>query len=273
MNQNTASSGDDDLHLGNFARRLLVRKWAEGWFTPWERAYFEELNQGWWLTVSNVNTLQNKTGAKLITLLGKTDSDLIPALYAVEWVEQNPLEEFLGKLLAYFEKKWNYTIYEYIKVIRPWGNPNVYPMSLNRPLFHFLCTQYFTEYARNRYTLLELLEDFLKLEGVDINVLDNDGNHIFDMFEDYEMIQSDKNGPLLQLLADYGASWDYSRRWMVSGDGYILPREQQKTTTTNDRNIDDVQNHSEIGVGMVDPYLNEYHGYPNRLWNQIDDRQ
>lgn len=138
-------------------------------------------------------------------------------------------------------------------------------MSLNRPLFHFLCTQYFTEYTRNRYTLLELLEDFLKLEGVDINVLDNDGNHIFDMFEDYEMIQNSKNQSLLQLLADYGASWDYSRRWMVSEDGYIIPREQQKLVLTHDISREDIQNTSEIGVGMVDPYLNEYHGYPNRL--------
>jgi len=74
---------------------------------------------------------------------------------------------------------------------------------------------------------LELLEDFLRLDGVDINVLDNDGHHIFDIFEDYTMIQSDKNLPLLQLLVDYGANWDSSIRWMVSNDGYILPREEE----------------------------------------------
>ena len=112
---------------------------------------------------------------------------------------------------------------------------------------------------------MELVSRDVYKRQVDINVLDNDGNHIFDMFKDYEMIQSDKNGSLLQLLADYGASWDYSRRWMVSEDGYILPREQQKFVPINDRIREDIQNTSEIGVGMVDPYLNEYHGYPNRL--------
>lgn len=104
-------------------------------------------------------------------------------------------------------------------------------MSLQKPLFHFLCTQYVTEYARNRYTLLELIEDFLSLDRVDINILDNDGRHIYDMFASYEMLQSDKNQSLLQLLADVGASWEDSTLWMISTDGYIIPRKSMKNRT------------------------------------------
>lgn len=104
-------------------------------------------------------------------------------------------------------------------------------MSLQKPLFHFLCMQYVTEYARNRYTLLELIEDFLSLDRVDINILDNDGRHIYDMFASYEMLQSDKNQSLLQLLADAGASWEDSTLWMISTDGYIIPRKSTKNRT------------------------------------------
>ncbi len=217
------TSHEDELKLWQFARKLLVRKWSGGWFTAWERAYYTNMEQHWWLTAENVNGLQNRTGAKLVTLLSRTDNDLLPALYASNSIKKDPLEEFIGMLLWAF-KKGNASIYEYVKSIRRSNLPTSYPMSMGKPLLHLLCGQFLTEYQTNRYIIMDLLSKFFTLEWVDINMLDNNGCHVLDIFDTDEKMNDYKNQWLIELLIDKGALWECSTLWMIDDNGKIVPK-------------------------------------------------
>jgi hypothetical protein len=250
--------------------------WVGGYISPGEQGYYRALEENWWLTVDNINNIRNKMGSTMITLLWKKDHDLLPALYSVEGVHKDSLEEFIGKLLATF-KRWNATLYEYIKVIRAWKNPNFYPMSAWKPLLHFICWQFLSEYQTNRYNIIDILQILFTLDWFDINGIDNHGHHILDIFDSYESILDEKNKKLIQLLLDYGAQWEYSAIWHVTPDGYlILKSELEWAQIVENEEIEEdfSQENVAIWIGATKEFdhMNTIDASARgRIWTIIDD--
>ena len=266
---NHSSESNSKRDLGSFAWELLVEIWADYRLMPWVRTYFKAVKENWWFSVDNVNRLRNAAGANIYYLLGKHNPHLVSSLDNVEWVERSPVEAFLWKLSGSF--RWSKgTIAEYEKTIRFSGNPNAYPISIGKPLLHFLCGQFFSEHLQNRYITLPLIEELLQLQDIDPNMLDIQQMHIFDIFDDYDSLTSDKGQILKKLLENYWTDWDNSTRWMISTAGYIVPRQEEGTDVDPGIQEENISN-EDIWVWSADPYLDVYQGHPNKIGNMIDE--